>query len=370
MGALRSALRLAAGAALVVFCAVGAFVSVSRAQEMTLSGVSTTYLATLFLPLTGGTVTGGAVFTRSPSNSTAAQATVRANPASAAANGKLFDGSDNSTSVWSVDKEGDEDVRTISNSGGSTCSGVGTAGAVCLDDTNGTVVSGSGAASPFIVEAKANTGVDYLLSLLDEDDTTNFWMTFLNSTGSGALPALLSRGAAYGFLLQSGVSTANDTGSTHISEFRFGRENGTYNSASFSAPSTRPLLGIGSGTTVVHGWHINGRMGLSTISPTNLSGDVNNYAGCTTTAVCRINDGGAGRNVTGITPAYTATLGDLFFVCAVGSNNLTLVHQSASSSSANRFTFNGSTNRTVLAGSCFPLVYDVTSATWRAANGT
>lgn len=322
----------------------------------------------------GGTVTGGQLVVNfDPAGTATNQASLFINmPAGAAATDKaLAIKTNDTTDRFSVDNSGAVDVPgRIASSGSATCSSVGAAGSVCLDDTNGTVVSGPGASSSFVVEAKANTGVDYLQSWLIEDDTTNFWVTLLNSTGSGGLPALLSRGAAYGFVLQSGVSTANDTGSTHISEFRFGRENGTYNSASFSAPSTRPLLGIGSGTTVVHGWHVNGRMGMSIISPTNLSGDINNYAGCTTTAVCRINDGGAGRNVTGITPAYTATLGDLFFVCSVGSNNLTLVHQSASSSSVNRFTFNGSTNRTVLAGSCFPLVYDVTSATWRSANGT
>lgn len=322
----------------------------------------------------GGTVTGGQLIVNyDPAGTATNQASLFINmPSGAAATDKaLAIKTNDTTDRFSVDNSGAVDVPgLIESSGSATCSGVGTAGAVCMDDTNGTVVSGSGAASPFIVEAKANTGVDYLLSLLIEDDPTNFWVTLANGTGSGSLPALVSRGTTYGLMIQSGVTTANDAGSTHIAEWRLGRENGTRNSWSFSAPSTRPLLGISSGTTNVFGWHINGRMGLSTISPTNLSGDVNNYAGCTTTSICRINDGGAGRNVTGITPAYTATLGDLFFVCSVGSNNLTLVHQSASSSSANRFTFNGATNRTVLAGSCFPLVYDVTSATWRAANGT
>ena len=97
------------------------------------------------------------------------------------------------------------------------------------------------------------------------------------------------------------------------------------------------------------------------VTPSSLTADVNNWS-IGTGDVFRV-AGTAARNITGIA---AGTSGLTILVVNVGSFALTLKHQSASSTAANRFT-------TPWAGDCIlaaaggnaVLIYDSTTATWR-----
>jgi hypothetical protein len=97
------------------------------------------------------------------------------------------------------------------------------------------------------------------------------------------------------------------------------------------------------------------------VAPTSLAADQNDWA-IGTGDIFRV-AGTAARNITGIS---AGTSGQAILLVNVGSFALTLKHQSASSTAANRFT-------TPWAGDCIlaasggsaVLVYDSTSATWR-----
>ena len=112
--------------------------------------------------LTSGTTTmaGAAVFqaqvtsTRDPSATGAANASLYINPATSASNEMFLACADNGTAVFSVDKEGDVDLRTVSNSGSGTCI-TGVTGVVCVTDEMG-MAPASGTAL-FSFKTSANT---------------------------------------------------------------------------------------------------------------------------------------------------------------------------------------------------------------------
>lgn len=83
----------------------------------------------------GGTfrVDGQATFVLDPSSTSASSASVYVNPATSASNEVLLACADNGTSVFSVDKEGDVDLRTVANSASGTCF-TGQTGVVCVTD--------------------------------------------------------------------------------------------------------------------------------------------------------------------------------------------------------------------------------------------
>lgn len=148
--------------------------------------------------------------------------------------------------------------------------------------------------------------------------------------------------------------------STQISGVDHWRFAGTTASVALEAPSSYAV-------------RLTGNLSVGVVSPASLSGDVTDYTGCATAAMCRINDGGAGRTINSLSISHTSSTvhAPVMNICSVGSNNLTLLHDDGATGTASRrFTFNGGTNRTVLAGSCFPVIYDPTTARWRAANGT
>jgi len=95
------------------------------------------------------------------------------------------------------------------------------------------------------------------------------------------------------------------------------------------------------------------------VTPTALSGDVNDYNLCTT-AVCRINGGAADRNVTGLTAGLD---GDIQTLRNIGTTNaLVLKDESASSSAANRFAFGS--DITLFPKDAQTVIYDGTLARW------
>lgn len=70
----------------------------------------------------------------------------------------------------------------------------------------------------------------------------------------------------------------------------------------------------------------------------------------------------ASRNVTGRSAGQA---GEFSYVWNVGSNDIVLVHESASSTAANRFTNSGGADITLAAGRCALMQYDTTSSRWR-----
>lgn len=104
----------------------------------------------------------------------------------------------------------------------------------------------------------------------------------------------------------------------------------------------------------------------ATISPTALSGDVNDYnpSGLSTANYVRIDGGAADRNITGLTaPASGSSIVTLVNIGTT--NNLVLKHQSGSSSATNRFLNGGGTDITLTPGSLAACWYDTTTTRWR-----
>jgi hypothetical protein len=99
------------------------------------------------------------------------------------------------------------------------------------------------------------------------------------------------------------------------------------------------------------------------LTPTALSGDVNNYApdGIATATVLRLDGGASGRNVTGIDGGAE---GRVLIVHNIGTtNNITLVNQSNSSDAENRFL--GLIDTILRPNQTATLRYDGVSARWR-----
>lgn len=106
----------------------------------------------------------------------------------------------------------------------------------------------------------------------------------------------------------------------------------------------------------------------ASISPSTLSGDVNDYnpTGLSTTNFVRINGGAADRNITGL---QAPSLSGVVTLVNVGTtNNLVLKNQSGSSSATNRFLTAGGTDVTLTPGASAACWYDPTTTRWRVGS--
>ncbi len=101
-------------------------------------------------------------------------------------------------------------------------------------------------------------------------------------------------------------------------------------------------------------------------SPTQITADQNNYqAGSGRSMFYRLSTD-ASRNVTGLNPAGgTNQNGEVHYIINVGSNNIVLVNESASSTAGNRFTNSTGADITLAANEAALLIYDNTSSRWR-----
>lgn len=98
------------------------------------------------------------------------------------------------------------------------------------------------------------------------------------------------------------------------------------------------------------------------VSPSSLSATTNNWTPATPLPnVIRVTSSTA-VSITGLTAPTTERR---ITLCNIGANNITLAHDSASSTAANRFYCPGSTTATLTANSSVDLWYDVTSSRWR-----
>jgi hypothetical protein len=104
------------------------------------------------------------------------------------------------------------------------------------------------------------------------------------------------------------------------------------------------------------------------ISPTQIASNQNDYnpTGLSTATTLRLSSD-ASRNITGIS-ASGVVGGQILLIHNVGSFNIVLQHQNASSSAANRFAFEGAADDTVQPNGLRILAYDLTTARWRSHN--
>ena len=166
--------------------------------------------------------------------------------------------------------------------------------------------------------------------------------------------------------IQAGVTAANDSGSEPVlaivAQTTIGGSIATRPLVMFKNAGTNVFGVYSSGSYTTGAVGMTGHFYTQVVSPAALSGTTNNYAGCTS-AFCRIDTGAASRDLTGIAPL---TGGSHHFVCNTNAtNNIVLKHESGSSTAANRFYFNGATDRTIAPEECLSIIYDGTTARWR-----
>ena len=103
-------------------------------------------------------------------------------------------------------------------------------------------------------------------------------------------------------------------------------------------------------------------------SPTQLTADQDNYQAGTGRSMFYRLSSDASRSITGFNPAGgTNQDGELHYFINVGSNNIVLVNESASSTAGNRFLNVTGADITLAANEMAMLIYDNTSARWRVA---
>jgi hypothetical protein len=103
-------------------------------------------------------------------------------------------------------------------------------------------------------------------------------------------------------------------------------------------------------------------------SPAQLTGDVNDYNPTDLNATVGLRlDSDASRTITGIVNTWD---GQMLVLVNVGSNDIVLAHESASSTADNRFSLPGAANLTLTAGHACILRNDATSSRWRVVAST
>ena len=111
-----------------------------------------------------------------------------------------------------------------------------------------------------------------------------------------------------------------------------------------------------------------GTFGFTATSPTQITANQNNYDPGTASYLQRWSTD-ASRNVTGLTFASsTKVSGQIHKIWNVGTNNLVLVNDDGSSSTAtNRFATSTGGNLTIPGGSCADVQYDASATRWRVS---
>lgn len=99
-------------------------------------------------------------------------------------------------------------------------------------------------------------------------------------------------------------------------------------------------------------------------SPAQITADQNNYNSGGSSLYQRWSTD-ASRNITGMTFTTAQVDGQTHVIVNVGSNNIVLVHESASSTAANRFLNSTGADITLAANQAADVFYDSTSARWR-----
>jgi hypothetical protein len=264
-----------------------------------------------------------------------------------------------------VQMDSTADIRgAISNGGSATCDSVGTAGAVCVNDTEGMTVSGTSTGA-LRVHAKTGAGDNFQI-LATSADSSGAWLTA--STDDSNREYLRVRGSGGAFI--AGYSGITDSGSTAGLRFTFGRDTGTITTPSVTAFGTAPFMSFEIPGVVTERRYASGRISAQRVVPTVLAANADNYAGCTGHAVCFLGGGAADRDITGFTKNSQAVdHAESFKLCNVGTtNNLVLKHD-ATSTAANRLFLSGGTDKTLVPYSCVDLLYNDDLDRWLLTGG-
>lgn len=104
---------------------------------------------------------------------------------------------------------------------------------------------------------------------------------------------------------------------------------------------------------------------LGHTTPAQITATQNNYNPGAVTRLQRWSSD-TSRQVTGLTFTPTQMSGQEHIICNVGTNDIVLVHESASSTSTNRFATTGVANITIVGESCATVIYDGVTQRWRA----
>ena len=227
------------------------------------------------------------------------------------------------------------DIRgPITNGGSATCNSV-NAGSLCMNDTM-MIYGGSGV--PYLYIQPTANNLSSGVSLMNSSGTGVGGFLYYGS-GAAIMPNTV-------IASKSGVvfSVADTTDIAATSSFRTDVED-------FD------------GTPIVHGGvYGDGADYKLAVSPTALSGNVDNYAGCTK-ARCRIDPNGANRNVTGLTQGAD---GKILTLCNIATGFNVVLMDSVTSTAANQFALDA--DFTILPERCQEVVYDGTSSRWRLNN--
>lgn len=106
-----------------------------------------------------------------------------------------------------------------------------------------------------------------------------------------------------------------------------------------------------------------GSIAYPAVTPSQITADQNNY-NPTVSGWTRLSSDAA-RNVTGLVAGAD---GEMRVLANVGSFNITLNHESASSTAANRFTATSAADVTITPGRFVHVIYDATTARWRVSS--
>jgi len=177
------------------------------------------------------------------------------------------------------------------------------------------------------------------------DHTAGNWKV-LYTNGSGQVVEL-GLGSSGQALLSNGASAAPSWGSAG-SNSASDLTTGTLAAARIGAHASSHQTGGSDAVTNV------------VVSPSQITGNQNDYSPGTGDIVRLSSD--AARNITGITAGSS---GDVRVLVNVGSFTITLVHQSTSSTAANRFLVSFGADYLLAANAAAVIVYDATTSRWR-----
>jgi hypothetical protein len=202
--------------------------------------------------------------------------------------------------------------------------------------------------------------------------------TITLNAGTNAAPSIVMNGGSSGFtLIDTNVVGAVSAGQYALyitrggitrmrSDTGLGWTAGAADAASDTSlwRAAAGVISLASGTTGTSG----SALRAVPDSPSQITADQNNYQAGTGRSLFYRLDSDASRSITGFNPAGgTNQNGELHYFINVGSNNIVLVNESASSTAANRFTNVTGADITLAANEMAMLVYDNTSARWRVA---
>lgn len=195
--------------------------------------------------------------------------------------------------------------------------------------------------------------VDYALEVQTSDEVA--------SPNSEFVIRYSVNGGAYTNLFRlSRTSTITLSSGAVITGTSFQTEAG---GAGFRVNNRARLISPATGVWQLYGDQASTSATLSSVatSPTQITADQNNYAPGVAWFIRLTSD--ASRNITGIVAGQDGQVIELW---NVGSNNIVLQNENASSTAGNRFLTNTGADLTIVPNNCAKLRYDLTTARWRA----